>query len=629
MTPLPDAAAYNHFFSASVDISDASFNEVTGLLSVTRSVRDVDCNTRRKYLYKYSIESDSGALRMSIPPLEIPSKVLLQIPSPSGLKMALLIKEDDVIENADNSAGITSRQVFEIWTDNGTRLERRIVLPKVMHGKVCTDTSWFGGIAWNPDENALVYVAEQSVPKTASHFADNSKENDDNDIPQVGAQYTMGLGKKEDWGEKYTSTSLLRIFCLSIKTGKVGMIENCPGSIESSNTNGSYTFGQPIFSPCGNFCVYTAWDAGEGGNMPKRLGSIYCSQRPSRIYCSSIQNLLAHLSTTEKVIEQEIDISYFCLTPNHRLACSPRFSKSSMAFLGSKNGFDTHAGNFGLYLIDWDSSDPSHGKLTVLVNEARTAENIDNDSEFSGLGLSFPGLFCTSLPTECFTNDGAFVVLSTLWGSVGRVLKISTDDGTIFPIELNLCQDEDGDSKQFSQSLLCISKDHIYMSQSTPKTPSVLGSVCLKTDKTVVLSHMSPISVTSQSSADQVVDCKFSWKLLHMKPSDGTDGVIQSILLLPDKTDDEGLPPLIVVPHGGPHSVLPTSYIPSYAFLCSQGKFAILEINYRGSTGFGQDILESLTGSIGTQDVEDCLQATKTVIDLGLVDPGRVGVCGG
>lgn len=68
--------------------------------------------------------------------------------------------------------------------------------------------------------------------------------------------------------------------------------------------------------------------------------------------------------------------------------------------------------------------------------------------------------------------------------------------------------------------------------------------------------------------------------------------------------------------------------MPSYAFLCSQG-YAILHVNYRGSTGFGQGSLETLPGHIGLLDVKDIMHATVTLADSGWVDPDRIGICGG
>jgi Acylamino-acid-releasing enzyme, N-terminal domain len=55
--------------------------------------------------------------------------------------------------------------------------------------------------------------------------------------------------------------------------------------------------------------------------------------------------------------------------------------------------------------------------------------------------------------------------------------------------------------------------------------------------------------------------------------------------------------PLIVVPHGGPHSCMTTSYVASYAFLALYLGAAVLHVNYRGSTGFGQDSIDYLLGS--------------------------------
>jgi dipeptidyl aminopeptidase/acylaminoacyl peptidase len=57
--------------------------------------------------------------------------------------------------------------------------------------------------------------------------------------------------------------------------------------------------------------------------------------------------------------------------------------------------------------------------------------------------------------------------------------------------------------------------------------------------------------------------------------------------------------PLIVVPHGGPHSVMPTQFVPAYAFLSMQLNAAVLHVNYRGSSGFGQTSIDSLLGNIG------------------------------
>ena len=96
-----------------------------------------------------------------------------------------------------------------------------------------------------------------------------------------------------------------------------------------------------------------------------------------------------------------------------------------------------------------------------------------------------------------------------------------------------------------------------------------------------------------------------NWKTTRYYDNDGIP--YESILISPksvtnkidndiDSLDSKEKCPLIVVPHGGPHSCMTTSYIASYAFLCLHLGAAVLHVNYRGSTGFGQDSIDSLLG---------------------------------
>jgi len=71
-----------------------------------------------------------------------------------------------------------------------------------------------------------------------------------------------------------------------------------------------------------------------------------------------------------------------------------------------------------------------------------------------------------------------------------------------------------------------------------------------------------------------------------------------------------------VVPHGGPHSTTPTSFVPSYSFLAAETHCAVLHVNYRGSLGFGAHDLNSLPGKIGEQDVADVILATRTALAI-------------
>jgi acylaminoacyl-peptidase len=100
------------------------------------------------------------------------------------------------------------------------------------------------------------------------------------------------------------------------------------------------------------------------------------------------------------------------------------------------------------------------------------------------------------------------------------------------------------------------------------------------------------------------------------------------ILLEPQRKDQSPLPPLAVYIHGGPHGAFIASFELYMASLCLCG-YSILLVNYRGSTGFGQDSIESLLGKIGRQDMDDVQSVAEQVASSGAVDKEKVVVIGG
>jgi len=87
-------------------------------------------------------------------------------------------------------------------------------------------------------------------------------------------------------------------------------------------------------------------------------------------------------------------------------------------------------------------------------------------------------------------------------------------------------------------------------------------------------------------------------------------------------------PPLLVQVHGGPTAIATNAYYPTYQFWTSRG-FAVLDVNYSGSAGFGRAWRDRLRGMWGVADVDDCIDATEAAVDAGLADPGRVVIVGG
>jgi dipeptidyl aminopeptidase/acylaminoacyl peptidase len=87
------------------------------------------------------------------------------------------------------------------------------------------------------------------------------------------------------------------------------------------------------------------------------------------------------------------------------------------------------------------------------------------------------------------------------------------------------------------------------------------------------------------------------------------------------------LPPLIVIGHGGPTGMAASTLKLSTQFWTSRG-FAVLDVNYGGSTGFGRDYRNLLKHQWGVVDVEDCVAGARHLAAQGVVDPARLLIRG-
>lgn len=87
------------------------------------------------------------------------------------------------------------------------------------------------------------------------------------------------------------------------------------------------------------------------------------------------------------------------------------------------------------------------------------------------------------------------------------------------------------------------------------------------------------------------------------------------------------LPPMIVLVHGGPTARAQESLSFKVQWWTSRG-FAVLDVNYGGSTGFGRAWRERLKGQWGVVDVADCLAACQYLCQTGRVDPKRIAIRG-
>ena len=174
-----------------------------------------------------------------------------------------------------------------------------------------------------------------------------------------------------------------------------------------------------------------------------------------------------------------------------------------------------------------------------------------------------------------------------------------------------------------NMTVLDCSRDKLLVNFSTPTSaPTAKVLKVLNRDQDPVLE---PINETK----DYPECSDFEWEIFVHAPRynkllcnvsvrEFRGGKLNSIFLKArtrDVLQRKGKVPLIVWPHGGPVSLFPASYNQEANFFMNCG-FDVLMINYRGSTGMGQDNIESLFGHEGILDVDDCRQATEECLEM-------------
>lgn len=87
-------------------------------------------------------------------------------------------------------------------------------------------------------------------------------------------------------------------------------------------------------------------------------------------------------------------------------------------------------------------------------------------------------------------------------------------------------------------------------------------------------------------------------------------------------------PPLIVMSHGGPTSAAQTRLSLDIQFWTTRG-FAVVDVDYGGSTGYGRAYRQRLNGTWGQTDVDDCVAAAEFLVARGWADPARLAIRGG
>ncbi|HET9905454.1 MAG TPA: S9 family peptidase [Anaerolineales bacterium] len=156
----------------------------------------------------------------------------------------------------------------------------------------------------------------------------------------------------------------------------------------------------------------------------------------------------------------------------------------------------------------------------------------------------------------------------------------------------------------------------------SPTQPSTIVRMSTETMKMEIIKQAFEVTV-DQEFLSQARPISFST----------TDGQTAHAIYYPPQSKDYAAPesekpPLTVISHGGPTSATGTTLRYGIQYWTSRG-FAVLDVNYGGSTGYGREYRQRLNGNWGVVDLDDCCNGASHLVREGLADPNRLAIRGG
>ena len=274
----------------------------------------------------------------------------------------------------------------------------------------------------------------------------------------------------------------------------------------------------------------------------------------------------------------------------------PEFSPDgqSLAYVSDESGY----GNLFLY----DLTEKTHCRLTTGEED-----------------LSTPA-WVQGLHTYGFNWNGSSILYRARKEGIDRLLRIDLATGHVEPVGAPLSELL-ADYTLLQQIAPSPTEDAVALIAQSAQIPARVVTCALTGQSSPRIHRYSSTETIPQEDLSQPEP--LSWTA-----SDGKEAYGLYYPPCSGAFVGNGLPPAIVQVHGGPTSQYTIGYHGATQFFTSRG-YAVLEVNYRGSTGYGREYRDALQRSWGILDVEDTVSGVRFLAESGRADPDRLVVMGG
>ncbi|RLN53139.1 hypothetical protein BBJ29_008972 [Phytophthora kernoviae] len=511
--------------------------------------------------------------------------------------------------------------VFSVF--EGGKMVSTFKAPKTLHGQIYLGERE-DGIAWSHDEETIAYIAEKKIAESPAFWENvNSKKEKKTDSKDESVAALPGakFEFEDDWGEQYEGKKTASIFLATLATGKIEEVKGVQANLTCADV---------AFAPGDKELVFAA----TATDNPKRLGIIYCYNRPIALYHVMLDKKDQSKNVVKKLDLVPVDDESKTIGTMR----SPRFSPDGkqIAFLATRD-IATHGTCSFLCVADWATKQTS---TVIPIRDEPDESELD-------VTKAFNGLFTGSLGGNAWSPDGKYIYVVTQVGSrvVWKYVEVATK---------SLISPEYVEGAGVGvESVVDRKGDYFLVVVSSPTRPSSVFLVFI--DPATGKYRAPPIAIDDQQGVTQYIkrwevysiptsvsDTPAAEKKLPDTPASLKDVLIPSVsssrdyeatVMLPNVAPTADGYPVILELHGGPHGNSPVMYRSMCNFWAALG-FATVTVNYRGSTGFGIKALESLIGKVGTQDVYDCHYALCYLLEKSSrlklsLDKSRVHCSGG
>jgi len=245
-----------------------------------------------------------------------------------------------------------------------------------------------------------------------------------------------------------------------------------------------------------------------------------------------------------------------------------------------------------------------------------------NSSERGGISTSFLNVIAAAggTPRELTTNF-ELPVGTPVWSADGKTIYFSTN--TREAIEVYSADVATGAVKQLTQR-----GGAIGISEISRDGKRFVGTVSSNQEPTEIYvanaAYSSPSEITDHNGWLRDYSLAQS-EVVKWKSKDGTE--IEGVLTKPVGYVAGTKVPLLLNPHGGPTGASLNAWFGTPQVLAANG-FAVLQPNFRGSTGKGIEFTRANKNTWGKGDYEDCMSGVDAMIANGIADPDRLGALG-